>query len=120
MDVYWRKIVTIKNDSGQLKYPQLFRLTKCVLSISHGNSVSEKGLSIDKHLLDIHGNSTKDNTIIPLRMVKEHIASVGGIMNVSINKWLLSSAKSARQIFKSDLNAKRKLDQAVHSKENND
>ena len=53
-------------------------------------------------------------------MAKEHIASVGGTINVSINKWLLSLVKSARQIFKSDLNTKRKLDQAVHSKENND
>ena len=77
-------------------------------------------MSIDKHLLDIYGNSTKDNTIISLRMAKEHIASVGGTINVSINKWLLSLVKSARQIFKSDLNTKRKLDQAVHSKENND
>lgn len=118
--MYWRKIGSIKNGSGQLEYPQLFSLGKCVFSNSHDNSLPETAFSINKHLLDIHGNSTKDDTVIALRMVKDHMASVGGIMNVSINKWLLSSAKSARQIFKSDLNAKRKLDQAVHSKENND
>ena len=43
--------------------------------------------------------------IIALRVVKNHVASVGVIMNVLINK-LLSSVKSARQRYKSDLNAK--------------
>ena len=37
-----------------------------------------------------------------------------------MNKQLLSSVKSARQGYESDLNAKRKLDQAGNSKENND
>ena len=91
-----------------------------MLSISHGNSVPERGFSTNKYLLGIHGNSTNDNTIIALRMIKDHIASVIGIMKVSINKQLLSSVKSARQRYESDLNAKRKLDQAVNSKENND
>ena len=72
IDLCQRKIVTIKNDSGQLKYPQLFSLANCLFSISHGNSVPEKGFSINKHLLDIHGNSTKDDTIVALRTVEDH------------------------------------------------
>ena len=73
---YWKKIGTIKNDSGQLKYPQLSSLAKFVLSIGHRNSVPEKVFSIKKHLLDIHRNSTKGNTIIALRMVKDHMLEV--------------------------------------------
>ena len=73
---YWKKIGTIKKDSGQLKYPQLFSLAIFVLSISHRNSVPEKVFSIKKHLLDIHRNSTKGNTIIALRMVKDHMLEV--------------------------------------------
>ena len=49
-------------------------------------------------------------------MMKDHIASVEGIPNISGNKQLLSSVKSARLRDKSDLNTKRKLDQAAHSK----
>ena len=41
-------------------------------------------------------------------------------MNVSMNKQLLTSVKSTRQRYESDLNAKRKLDQNIHLKENND
>ena len=50
--------------------------------------------------------------------MKDHIASVEGIANISRNKQLLSSVKSARLRDKSDLNTKRKLDQAAHSKKN--
>lgn len=87
-----------------------------MLSIRYGNSLPEREFSINKHLPDIHGSSTKDDTIIALRVMKDHIASVGGITNVSINKQLLSSVKSARLRYESDLNTKRKLDQAAQSK----
>ena len=61
IDTCWEKIGSIKDDSGHLKYLQLFSLIKCVLSISHGNSIPERGFSINKHLLDIHGNSTQND-----------------------------------------------------------
>ena len=61
IDTYWEKIGSMKDDSGHLKYLQLFSLVKCVLSISHSNSIPERGFSINKHLLDIHGNSTQND-----------------------------------------------------------
>ena len=111
--MYWRKIGSIKNGSGQLEYPQLFSLGKCVLSNSHDNSLPETAFSINKHLLDIHGNSTKDDAVIALRMVKDHMASVGGIMNVSINKQLLSSVKSIRQRYESELKTNRQISEKL-------
>ena len=83
IDTYWGKIGSIKDDSDHLKYLQLFALVKYVSCISHSNSVTERGFSINKRLLDIHGNSTLNDTILALRMVKNHISSVEGIMNVS-------------------------------------
>ena len=67
----------------------------------------ERGFSINKYLLDVHGNSIKNETIVALRMVKDYVISVGGIMKVSISKQLLSSVKSARQRYNSDLAANR-------------
>lgn len=83
IDTYWGKIGSIKDDSDHLKYLQLFALVKYVSCISHSNSVTERGFSINKRLLDIHGNSTLNDRILALRMVKNHISSVEGIMNVS-------------------------------------
>ena len=99
IDIYWRKVGAIEDELGKMKYPQLFRLVKCVLSISHGNSVPERGFSINKHLLSLHGSSIKDETIVALRMVNDYILSVGSITKVSVNKQLLLSVKSARQHY---------------------
>ena len=47
IDIYWRKVGVTEDESGKMKYPQLFHLVKCVLSISHHNSVPEQGFSIN-------------------------------------------------------------------------
>ena len=107
--IYWRKVGAIEDESGKMKYPQLFLLVKCMLSIP------ERGFSISKHLLSLHGSLIKDETIVALRMVKDYILSVGGITKVSVNKELLSSVKSARQRYESDLAAKRRLEEAKQS-----
>ena len=85
------------------------------VKISHGNSVPERGFSINKHLLSLHGSSIKDETIVALRIVQDYILSVGSITKVSVSKQLLSSVKSARQHYVSDLAAKRRLEEAKQS-----
>lgn len=47
----------------------------------------------------MHGSSTRNDMIIVLRNVKDNILNVERIIKVSINKQLLSSVKSARQIY---------------------
>ena len=63
IDKHWRKLGKILNYNGNLKYPQLFQLAKAVLSLSHGNSAPERGLSIKKILLDAHGTSMREDTL---------------------------------------------------------
>ena len=46
MDKFWQKVGTMADSDGSSKYPQLFALMKCMLSLSHGNAVPEKGFSI--------------------------------------------------------------------------
>ena len=47
----------------------------------------------------MHGSSTRNDMIIALRIVKDNILNVERIIKVSITKQLLSSVKSARQIY---------------------
>ena len=98
----------MKDESRQLKYLQLFALVKCVLSISHGNSIPEQGFSINKYLLSIHGTSTSNETIVALRLEKDHLILIGGYMKFLINRNLVLSVKTARQKYQ-DLEAKRLL-----------
>ena len=98
----------MKDESRQLKYLQLFALVKCVLSISHGNSIPEQGFSVNKYLLSIHGTSTSNETIVALRLEKDHLILIGGYMKFLINRNLVLSVKTARQKYQ-DLEAKRLL-----------
>ena len=78
-----------------MKYPQLFSLVKCVLSLSHRNSVPECGFSINKILLDAHRHSRKEDTIVALRFVKGKLHSIGEATKFVINQNLIKSCKAA-------------------------
>ena len=46
-------------------------------SVSHGNSKSEKGFSIDRFILDRQGSSFKEETIVALCHEKDELCRVG-------------------------------------------
>ena len=79
LDDYWCSVKMILNENGKPKYPQLFSLAKSILSLSHGNVVPERGFSINKYMLSIHGNSIQGDTITSLRLVKDQLCLVGGL-----------------------------------------
>ena len=82
---------------------------KCVLSISHGNSALESGFSINKHILDIHGHSSKEDTIEALRVVKDAILRYPSLLDIPVTKEMLQNFKASRQRYQADLEAKRLL-----------
>ena len=67
IDHYWGSIGAILNDDGKPKYVQLYYLAKSILSVSHGNAVSKLDFSINKKLLEAHGNSMQEETIVAIR-----------------------------------------------------
>ena len=75
IDDFWEKIDSLRDNKGSQKYPQLVALMKCVLSLSHGNSTPERGFSINKLILGIHGYSTYEDTLTALRFVKDELLS---------------------------------------------
>ena len=64
IDIYWNSINGILNEFRKPKYIQLFALAKAILSLSDGNVVPERGFSINKYLLSIHGNSINEETML--------------------------------------------------------
>ena len=58
------------------KYPQLVALIKCTLSLSHGNSTPERGFSVNKLILEVHGYSTYEETPIALWIVKDELCKL--------------------------------------------
>ena len=68
IDHCWRSIGELKDNEGALKYPQLYLLARCVLSLSHGNAVPERGFSINGKISDVYGYSISEETTITLRI----------------------------------------------------
>ena len=90
IDHFWRRIGNLVDEFGAKKYHQLAKLAHCVLSLSHRNSTPERGFSVNKRLLDVHGYSTYEDTIIALHMVKDEVLCVGGVLEFPITSELLN------------------------------
>ena len=58
-------------------------------------------------MLRIHGNAVNEETIVALRIVKDHILMCKGVMNVNISQDLIKSVHSASQRYNEFLNAKK-------------
>ena len=101
-------IGNLRNSTNIIKYPIFSAFMKCVLSISHGSSVPESGFSINKHILDIHGHSLKEDTIETLTVLKDAILYRPSLLNVPVIKEMLRSVKALRQRYQVDLEAARK------------
>ena len=65
LGIYWMQLV--------ISNTQLLALVKCIFSLSHGHSYPERGFSITKILVDAHGTTIDNDTIIALRFVKDHL-----------------------------------------------
>ena len=62
IDDYWVEVCGIRDETGKKKYSNLWILVKCIMLISHGNADPERGFSINKHMLAIHGTSLGEQT----------------------------------------------------------
>ena len=69
-----------------------------------GNADPERGFSINKYLLPVHGSQIKEGTI---ELVEDQNIQRNGIMNVPITKDLLKSCQSASQKYNVYLEAKK-------------
>ena len=66
-----------------------------------------------KHLLSVHGNSINEETIVALRLVKDHLFKVGVRTKVKITPKLLVSPNNSFQRYNADLEAKREYREKI-------
>ena len=113
---FWRRIGNLVDEFGAKKYPQLAKLAQFVLSLSHGNSTPERGFSVNKLLLDVHGYSTYEDTIIALRIVKDELLRVGGILEFSITRELLDPVSASWSKYEAERLARLQAESAEKKK----
>ena len=84
-------------------------------SLSHGNSYPECAFSITKILLDAHGTTIDNDTIIALRFVKDHLPKIDGARNFKFTTKLIESCENAHSMY-SAAEEKKKVQQEKETK----
>ena len=111
--VWLFKVGEICGEDGKKKFSKLTALVNCVLILSHGNADPEKGFSVNKHLLQIHGGNTGKETLEALRLVKDSKARKGGIECIKVTKALIRSCQSAHSLYTSELAEKKRQEKVT-------
>ena len=91
-------------------YPKVWGVVKSVLLLSHGQAAAERVFSINKKI--IKENQTRES-LISLRIVKDHIAHVGGLAKVEVSNELLTYCSSARTRYMHFLEQKKEDEKQV-------
>ena len=63
IDYFWRNVGGIVDMEGRPKYQKLVTFVNITLTLSHRNNDSERGFSILKQHLELHGNKTDEDTL---------------------------------------------------------
>ena len=105
------------NDSiGNPKFAKLSTLALCLFVLPHGNSDPERGFSMNKHFLKVHGTSLKEDTITALRLIKDDVILLyNGVTNIDISMEFITCGQSARTSYKAYLEAQ-KLENELNEK----
>ena len=117
IDEFWSDMADIKNSTtGALKYPNLSKLAShCLLVLPHGNSDPERGFSLKNNIYKVHDYSTKEDTLVALRFIKDVLILKGGHLKIHLSKDLFTSCKGARSSYVAFLEAQ-KLEQEMEKK----
>ena len=70
IDEYWDNVSKMADVFGKPNYACLSSLVKCVLTLSHGNSVPESGFSLNKSILNFHRCSLDEKMTVSLCTIK--------------------------------------------------
>ena len=94
---------------------ELWSVIKIVLTLSHGNASVKSGFSINGSILV---ENMHEESVVAQRVVYDGIQSVGGIMNINIDKKLLQYVRGSRARYMDEL--KRKREQKAKDESQND
>ena len=81
------------------KQPELLKVIKLLLLLSHGTANVESGFSINKDLID--DNQSLD-TLVALRLCKDGLRQCGGLQKFEVNKSVLAAIRGARTRYEND------------------
>lgn len=103
---FYEDIGNVEDLHGNKQYKNLAELAKTCLCINQTNADPERGFSINKEVIEGRV-MLKEDTIIALRFVKDHILHHGGVENFPITRQLLNYVANARNEYQKYLEDER-------------
>ena len=70
---YWSSISKKEDALGRMKYSSISKLIKSCLSLSHGNSIPERGFSVNNNIVTDERNSLSEIGIKSFRICKDYL-----------------------------------------------
>ena len=81
-------------------YAELWKVTKSLLLLSHGQAQVEWGFSVNKEAMTIN---MLERTLIAKRAICDHLSSVGGLSAITVTSGMLLAAACARSKYRAHL-----------------
>ena len=97
------------------KFSTLRSLLNCVLILLHDDADPDRGFSVNKHQLNIHGSTASEETVEALRFVKDCLNRKGGVESIKVSKGLIKVCQKAHSLYTQEFAEKRK--QEIETKE---
>jgi len=121
IDRYWAHFFKLKTESGEKKYPLVTKVVQAALSLSHGNSVVERGFSSSGCTLSDDRTSMSEKTLNSCMIVKSFLEKYNNKPEqVPLTKSLLTKARQAHSKYVEYLESERRKKQALEEKKSQD
>ena len=95
IDHYWNDVASLVDEEGKPKYPNLCKFSRCILTLSHGNADPERGFSITKQQLQVHGDNLGEDMLVAIRTIKDYLIQIGGISKVEVTVDLIARCENS-------------------------
>ena len=96
VEEYWNKVSSLLNEDGNPRYCHLSKLALTILLLPHVNADPERGFSVNKKVLEKHGNNIDEDTLESVRIVKDFLIQSGGQCRIELQKEMIQPCKSSR------------------------
>lgn len=109
VDHYWSLFLNKQHVAGGLKYPNLSKVIKCSLSLSHGNAHIERGFSVSGNILTEERTKMSERTLNAYITVKDALKLYNNKPElVPMTRKLITLAQSAHKSYVSFLEERKR------------
>ena len=94
-------------EDGNPRYCHLLKLALTILLLPHGYADPERGFSVNKKILEKHGNNIEEDTLESVRTVKDFLIQSGRQSGIEVQKEIIQQCKSSPSNYQKYLEEKR-------------